>query len=196
MAETDLTRPVGIWRSLGEFKLKDALWPEGLFGLVVGAGGSALVIGVTTENERIAAAGTVLALAGGFFGVVFAALAIVVSLPSTSYLRMLQQTPEGGMRRFLEPFLVAVGTQVALVLLCVAYRLVAKDVATWIAHLSFGLIGFLFVFGLLDIAALARQLVKHGILRAVDAELEVQEHGGDGGAGGGTVKRLPHRGNG
>ncbi len=158
---------------------------------MIGAGGSALVVGATTLDERLSTIGTILALAAGFFGVVFAALAIVVSLPSTSYLRMLQQTPEGGMRRFLEPFLVAVGTQVAIVLLCIAYRLVARDVTASIEHVTFGLIGFLFLFGLLDIAALARQLVRHGIYRAVDAELE--ERDGDGGTGG-TVRRLPHRG--
>jgi integrase len=109
---------------------------------------------------------------------------------------VLQQTPEGGMRRFLDPFLVAVGTQVAIVLLCVAYRLVAQDVAaweTWIEHVAFGLISVLFVFGLFDIAALARQLVRHGILRAVDAELEA---GGDKGNGGsaGSVRQMPRRG--
>lgn len=190
MADDDLTRPVGIWRALGDFKLKDALWPEGLLAVVLGAGGSALVIGATALTERVSAIGTVLALAGGFFGVVFAALAIVVSLPSTSYLKMLGQTPDGGMRRFLDPFLVAVGTQVSLVLLCVAYRLVATHVESWIEHAAFGLIGFLFVFGLFDIAALARQLVRHGVLRAADAALEPDERGGDGG----SVRRLPKRG--
>lgn len=191
MTSSDLNRPVGIWRALGEFKLKDALWPEGLLALVLGGGGAALVIGVTTHAERLSTTGTILALAGGFFGIVFASLAIVVSLPSTSYLRMLGDTPEGGMRRFLDPFLVAVGTQVALVLLCVAYRLVSADVTSWIEHVSFGAVGFLFVFGLLDIAALARQLVRHGILRAADAALEAKERDG---ANSGSVRRLPPRG--
>lgn len=192
MANDDPSRPVGIWRALGDFKLKDALWPEGLLALIIGAGGSALVVGATTLDERVSTAGTLLVLAAGFFGVVFAALAIVVSLPSTSYLRMLQQMPEGGMRRFLDPFLVAVGTQVAIVLLSIAFRLVARDVTTWMEHVAFGVLGFLFVFGLLDIAALARQLVRHGIYRAMDAELEGGERG-DGGTGRG-VRQLPRRG--
>lgn len=190
MTNDDLSRPVGIWRALGDFKLKDALWPEGLLAVGVGAGGSALAIGATTLPERMSAVGTMLALGGGFFGVVFAALAIVVSLPSTSYLKMLGQTPDGGMRRFLDPFLVAVGTQVALVLLCVAYRIVGTHVESRIEHVTFGLISFLFVFGLFDIAALARQLVRHGVLRAADAALEPDERGGDGG----SLRRLPSRG--
>jgi hypothetical protein len=194
MANDDLTRPVGVWRALGEFKLKDAMWPEGLFALVIGGGGSALVIGVTKLAERVGVIGDVLVLAGAFLAVVFTALAIVVSLPSTSYLRMLGETPEGGMRRFLDPFLVAVGTQLAVVFLAVAYRLVAGDVASWVEHVGFGLVGFLFVFGLLDIAALARQLVRHGILRAADAALEPNERERDHGVGGGgTVRPLPGR---
>jgi hypothetical protein len=176
MADDNFNQNLGIWRSLGDFKLKDALWPEGLAGLVIGAGGSALVIGATALDERVSAMGTVLALAGGFFGVVFTALAILVSLASTSYLRMLHDTPEGGIRRFLDPFLVALGTQIAIVLLAVAYRLVASHIPLWIEHLTFGLVGFLFVFGVLDIAALARQLVRHGMLRAIDAVL-VDEQG-------------------
>ena len=75
-------------------------------------------------------------------------------------------------------------------LLAVAYRLVARDVATWIEHVAFGLMGFLFVFGLLDIAALARQLVRHGTYRAMEAELPAEDREGDGG----RVRRLPNRG--
>jgi hypothetical protein len=193
MSGDDLARPVGIWRALGDFKLKDAVWPEGLFAVVIGAGGSALAIGATTPAERADVMGNVLALAGAFLAVVFTALAIVVSLPSASYLRMLGQTPEGGMRRFLDPFLVAVGTQIAIILLAVAYRLVSGDVTKWIEHVSFGVVGFLFVFGVLDLAALARQLVQHGILRAADAA--VPNHGvnesGVGDKGTGQVRRLP-----
>lgn len=186
----DLAQPVGIWRALGEFKIKDALWPEGFFGLVLGAGGSVLVVTATKEVERASAVSTVLVLSGAFFGIVFAALAIVVSLPSASYLRMVQGTPGGGMRRFLDPFLVATGTQVALLLLSVAYQLLASHVSPSVEHVVFVLIGFLFVFGVLDIAGLARQLVRHGVLRAVDAELEVdhQEQSD------GSVRRLPRRG--
>jgi hypothetical protein len=185
-----LRRPVGVWRAilaLGDYRLKDALWPETALGLLIGGGGAFLVVRSTDVGERIGAMGDVLALAGALLAVIFAALAIVVSLPSTSYLRMLGETT-GGMRKFLDPFLVAVGTQIALLLLTLAYRFVADDVASWIEHAAFYVIGTLFVFGVLDVANLARQLVRHGVLRAADAAMAVDPEGE-----GGDVHRLPDR---
>lgn len=188
MSRDSVTEPVGIWRAIGEFKLKEAVWPEGVVALALGGGGAAIVIGLTKPGARADAMSDVLVLAGAFLAVIFTALAIVVSLPSNRYLRMLDETPDGGIRRFLDPFLVGVGTQLAIVLLAVAYRLVSADVAKWIEHVAFGLVGFLFVFGVLDIAALARQLVRHGLLRAAEAGLPEDEPGD-----GGTVRRLPER---
>ncbi len=188
-ATDDLNRPIGFWRALGDFRLKEVLWPEGVLALLFGAGGAALALSATTLPEREDVVGTVLALAGGLFGVVFAALAIVVSLPSTSYLRMLGQTPQGGMRLFLDPFLVAAGTQVTIVVLAIAYRIIAEDVATWAEQVGFCALGFIFMFGLLDIVALARQLVRHGVLRAVDAVMEAEERDEQNT----TLRRLPRR---
>jgi hypothetical protein len=173
-----LRRPVGIWRAviaLGDYPLKQALWPEATFALILGGGGSALIVRATNVAGRVGVMGDVMALAGGLLVVVFAALAIVVSLPSTSYLRMLGETEDGGMRRFLDPFLVAVGTQILLLLLGFAYILLASTVRLWVEHVGFYSIATLLVFGLLDVAGLARQLVRHGVLRAADAALSEQE---------------------
>lgn len=147
-----LRRPVGVWRAvaaLGDYRLKEALWPEIMLALVIGGGGSVLVVRSTGLAERTSTMNDLLFIAVALLAVVFAALAVVVSLPSTSYLRMLGETPGGGMRKFLDPFLVAVGTQIALVLLALAYRFVADDLAAWLEHATFYLIGFLLVFGLL-----------------------------------------------
>ncbi len=173
-----LRRPVGVWRAviaLGDYPLKQALWPEATLALVIGGGGSVLIVRATTASERVGAASDVLVLAAALLGVVFAALAIVVSLPSTSYLRMLGETEDGGMRKFLDPFLVAVGTQIALLLLTFAYILVAEAVPRWVEHATFYVTATVLVFGLLDIASLARQLVRHGVLRAADAALSGDE---------------------
>lgn len=179
---------VGIRRALWDFKLSDAFWPEGLLSIVCGGGGAALIVSATRTCERVATMGDVLALAGAFLAVVFTALAIVVSLRLTSYLRMLDETVGGGMRRFLDPFLVAVGTQIAVVLLAVAYRLAAGHATWWVEHVAFYVIGFLFVFGVLDIAALARSLVRHGVLRARSGGASEQEPDGEA-----RVRRLPDR---
>lgn len=170
-----LKRPVGVWRAvlaLGDYRLKEALWPEATLALIIGAGGSALIVRGTEVPARVDLMGEVLTLAGAFLAVVFTALAIVVSLPSTRYLRLLGETENGGMRRFLDPFLVAVGVQISLILLTIAYRFAARPVVAWIEHVAFYAIGALFVFGVLDLAGLARQLVRHGVLRAADAALE------------------------
>jgi hypothetical protein len=188
MSQGDLPRKIGVWRALGELKLKD-VWLQAVFALVVGAGGAALMISDTTPIQRGSMVGNVLVLAGALLAVVFASLALVVSLPSASYLRMLRDTPGGGTLRFLDPFLIAVGNQIAIILLAVAYQLAAASIPKWIEHAAFGLLGFLFLFGVCDIAALARQLVRHGILRAEDAALSTEEHQG----GTGPVRRLPGR---
>jgi hypothetical protein len=178
---------VGAWHALGEFKLREAVWPEGAIALVVGGGTALYVVRSTTEAARIGIADDLLALGVGLLAVVFTALAIVVSLPSTGYLRMLAETPEGGMRRFLDPFLVAVGTQILIVLLSLAYKLLAGEVRDLFEAITFVVLGFLIVFGVLDIAALARQLVRHGMLRAADAVLEDRTEGRE------QVRRLPER---
>jgi hypothetical protein len=190
MAIEGLDRPVGVWRavrSLGDYKLSEALWPEVTLSVVIGGAGSVFVVRGTDVAARVDAMSEVIALAAAFLAVTFTALAIVVSLPSTSYLKTLGETEGGGMRKFLDPFLVAVGTQVALVLFAVGYRFVADVVPPPLEKGAFYLMGFLFVFGLLDIAGLARQLVRHGVLRAVDAAVTEAEQGQKTAA----VRRLP-----
>lgn len=192
MSVEGLERPVGVWRAvrrLGDYKLREALWPEVIFASLIGGVGAVLVVRATKVSERIDAMGDVLALSGAFLAVVFAALAIVVSLPSTSYLKTLGDTQGGGMRIFLDPFLVAVGTQIAVVLIAIGYRFAATDVDWKIEHGVFYVVGFLFVFGVLDLAGLARQLVKHGVLRAVDAAINEDERA----QREAQIRRLPDR---
>lgn len=182
----DLNQPVGVWRALGEFKLKEMV-PETALALLVGGGGAALVVRATDVADRADVMNEVMALAGAFVAVTFTALALVVSIPSTSYLRMLHETRDGGIRRFLDPFLLGVGVQITVILIALAFRLVAEDVAWWLEHAGFYVLGFLFAFAVLDLAALARQLVRHGILRAVDATIaEEEKEAAD-------VRRLPGR---
>lgn len=183
---------VGIWRAfraLGHYRLVDAVWPEATFGFVIGAGGAALAIQSTDTAARIGIAADVLALAGVLLAVTFAALAFVVAIPSGGYLRLLGETSDVGMQKFLDPYLVAVGAQIGLILLAIGYRIFAESVSNSVDHIAFAALGFLFVFAILDIAALARQLVLHGVLRAQEAVIEAE--GKD--EAGGSVKRLPER---
>ena len=93
------------------------------------------------------------------------------------------------MQKFLDPYLVAVGAQIGLILLAIGYRIFTESVSHLVDHIAFAALGFLFVFAILDIAALARQLVLHGVLRAQEAVIEAE--GTD--EAGGSVKRLSER---
>lgn len=160
---------VSVWRAvlrLGNLPVRYLLWPEGIYAVLMGVGGAIAVIQTTKLTDRLSIVGDVLPLAAALLAVVFTALALVVSIPSRDYIRLMAETPNGGMLNFLDPFLVAVGTQTAVVVLALTYKLAASNVSRWIEHVGFGVISFLFVFGLLDVVAVARSLVRHGLNRA------------------------------
>lgn len=170
---------VGVWRAVGDLKLRQVLWPEGLPSIALGVGGAVLAIQATATATRVSAVTSLIVLAGALLAICFTALAILVSLPSARYLRAMAEG-DGGARVFLDPFLIAVGTQLAIIVVGLAYQLFAEHVARPVEHIAFCLLAWLFVFGLLDVAALARSLVKHGILRSLAAASEdtEDEHGG------------------
>jgi hypothetical protein len=178
-----MTQKVGVWRAvgrLGDFKFRELVWPECAFGVLIGVGGTVLLVRVTTLTDRIDVMGDVLQLAGALLAVVFTALALVVSIPSVDYIRKMAETPDGGIMRFLDPFLVAVGSQTATVLLAFAFRLGGDHVSWQVEHAAFYVAGFLVVFGLLDVVALARSLVRHGVNRGKEALNTAPENGPSG----------------
>jgi ABC-type Fe3+-siderophore transport system permease subunit len=184
MRDRTVEDPVGVWRSifeLGNYRFREVIWPELFFALLLGAGGAVAVIQSTRLTERTSAVADLLGVSAALLAVVFAALAIVVALPASRYLAVLGETEDGGMRVFLEPYLVAAGTQIAIILVALAYRMLATHVPAAVEHGAFYALGFLFVFGLLDIANLARQLVRHGIFRAADAAAETKNGDDTGG---------------
>jgi small-conductance mechanosensitive channel len=172
---TDERAPkVGIGRALvalGDYPAKQLLWPEGIPALVIGLGGSVGVVRATTVAARTGLMSTVIILDTTLLAIVFTALAIVVSLPAGRYLRAMQKddATSDGMLLFLQPFLLAVGTQMLIVIVAIGYDLVATTLGRIPEHVVFYMLGFVFVYGLFDVAALARSLVRHGVLRAVDA---------------------------
>lgn len=173
---------VGVWRAvgrLGSYTIRECLWPEGVFGLAIGVGGSVAIVHGTQLTDRVDAVGEVIALGGALLAVVFTALALVVSIPSTDYIRKMAETPGGGVLRFLDPFLVAVGTQTAVLLVGFGYKLSAEHVSWQVEHGVFYVLSFLVVFGLLDVVALARSLVRHGVNRGVEALNKSGQDGAD-----------------
>jgi hypothetical protein len=179
---------VGVWRAfarLGDLRARDLMWPEAFYAVLIGVGGAVLIVRSTTLGDRIDVMGDVLALAGALLAVVFTALALVVSIPSVDYIREMANT-RGGMIGFLDPFLIAVGTQATLVLLAFGYGLMADHVPWEVEHGVFYVAGFLLVFGVLDVVALARSLVRHGLNRAKEAQKGSEPDGGE-------VRRIDQR---
>lgn len=181
---------IGAWRAawrLSDLSLKRLLWPEGLPALVLGGGGAVLLVSASNAAERSHQMNSVVQLSAALLAVVFTALALMVALPSGRYLQALQRDdPDSdGMQRFLEPFLLTLGVEVAVLLLAISYPLAVGSVSAPVEHAAFYVLGFLVVYGLLDVVALARSVVRHGIGRAKESVREAEREG--------TVARLDDR---
>lgn len=161
-----LRRQYGFWGSVGRTELRDLLGPEVIIGTIVGAG-SALALGAwATASERASVAGDFVAIAAALAGIVFAGFALVIALMSDEYLALLVSGGEEGVRRFLAPFVVSTGLQIGAVLAAVAYRAAADLVPSALEPWLFGISSTLFVVAALDLVALARSVLMHGIARA------------------------------
>jgi hypothetical protein len=165
-------REVGFWPLLADQSLRETFGsPEFLAAVVLGGGGAALMAATTTVDARIAVSGDVLLIAAALLGIVFAALALVVSLFSDSYLRLLNSAPGGGIRVFLAPFMIALGLQVGALLGAVTYRAAASLMPGWAEAAGFVLLALVFVWAVLDVVALARSVLLHALNRTRQAEL-------------------------
>lgn len=183
----EAAKAVGFWRSLRKLSGEDIFGPEVLTALLLGVGGGTALLGQTTSAGRAGIAVDFLYVVAPLLGVVFAAFALVISLFSDDYIRVLNEHPDG-VAAFLRPFLVTIGLQVGTVLLAIAYRAGATlvpsqvEVGTWLA------LCFLFVFALLDVVALGRGVLLHGVTRAEEIKIRDLEK-----QSGGTVVPHPHR---
>ena len=160
-----LRREFGFWSSLGRMRLSDLTAPEVVFGAVIGV---ALAVSLDLAGklpERIAVAGDFLAIAGALLGIVFAGFALVITLMTDDYLRWLDET-ESGIVGFLSPFMVSVGLQVGALLGAVLYRATVSHLPPLAGKWCFGIISVLFFTAALDIVALARSVLMHGVARA------------------------------
>lgn len=169
-------KEVSFWRSVQSLPGSDILGWVTISAVVVGVGGGTLLLANTQVPDRVAIAGDFIALIAPLLGVVFAAFALVIALFSDEYLELLEDTGEGVVA-FLRPFLVAIGLQVGTLLLTFIYRSGAAALAvadTWGSKAEVGLflaMTALVVMALLDVLALAKNVMLHGLLRAKDARV-------------------------
>lgn len=160
-----LRRRLGFWSAVGTMRLRDLAAPEIFGGLVLGVSGSILLINFATLAERRAVAGDLLTIAGALVGVVFAGFALVIALLSDDYLKWLDSS-DSGIVGFLSPFLISIGLQVGSVLSTVIYRALADQVPAAVEHWAFGVACVLFSVAILDVVALARSVLMHGVARS------------------------------
>jgi hypothetical protein len=160
-----LRREFGFWGSLGRMRLSDLATPEVVAGVLIGAGLAAALDNVATRSARLAVAGDYLPIAGALLGIVFAGFALVIALMSDDYIRWLEET-DSGVTGFLSPFMVSVGLQVAALVGSVIYRATADQLPRTAELWFFGIISVLFFTAALDIVALARSVLMHGVARA------------------------------
>jgi len=171
-----LRREVGFWKAVYDVRLGDVVWsPEFLAALTLGAGGSVWLVRRTTVVDRVSAVGDYLIVVGALVGVVIAGLALVITLLSSSYLRTLRGEKPLGIVPFMQPFIIVTGVQVATVVACVVYRATAPVWSQRVEQVFFCVLSFFFIFSCLEVVAVARNLVAHGVTRSSEADVEALE---------------------
>jgi glucan phosphoethanolaminetransferase (alkaline phosphatase superfamily) len=181
---TSIRREVGFWSTFSSFRIGQVFRAsEFIWGVLLGAGGGGALLLLLTVKERVAVAADFLSLTAALLGIIFAAFALVIALFSDTYLKWLASAPDG-VRGFLAPFMFAIGVQVGALLLTVGYRAAAQHVPTQIERGAWVLLAFAFCYSLLNVVALARSVMAHGLTRARSAEL---------GSSGDSVRPLPQR---
>lgn len=174
---SELRRQVGFLGSLGSNELKDLLWPEGAVAVVFGVGGASCLVVWDTVAQRSQVVGEGLAIVGVLIGITFTAFSLLIALLSDDYIRLLEKA-EDGILGFLRPFVTAIGLQITVVLLAIAYRAIAMHVTPAAEKTIFIVWSFLFVYVLADILALARNVSMHGLFRARDLLRRDEEESG------------------
>lgn len=161
----ELRRSAGFLAAVADSSVKGLLWPEGCLALIVGVGGGAGLLATTAVTDRVVVAGDLLPLVAALLGVVFAAFALLITLLSDDYLRLLDKATDGVLA-FMRPFVMAIGFQIVAIVSAVAYRAAAEhlpskvEVGLFLWTLTVG------SYALLDVLALARTVTMHGITRA------------------------------
>jgi hypothetical protein len=156
-----LRREVGFWSAVGHMRLRDLLSPE----IAIGVAGSIFMLHEAKLTDRLSLVGDYLPLVAALLGIVFAALALVVALFGDEYLKFLEENGPGVLS-FMRPFMFSIGLMVAVLLGSVGYRATAHHLPASAESWVFGVLTTLFLVAALDVVALARSVMMHGLARA------------------------------
>lgn len=167
----------GFFRSIRSLSGESIFGPELLGAIVIGVGGGTALLSNTSVSDRYKIAGDFLVVLGPLLGVVFAAFALVTTAFSDRYLSLLNSAPKGVMG-FLRPFLVSIGMQVGSIIWTVAYRASGSVVPSKVEVMGWLVACFLFVFAILDVVSLAKDVLAHTATRADQIRREVERDDG------------------
>lgn len=157
-------RDFGLWRMLGSMRVRSYFWPEGVWAIGVGIVASYCLVRFSSAGARLGLAGDYLILASVLVGVVFATMALVVSLLSDSYLLFLSQSSEGFLP-FMAPFMAGVAVQILAIGCALVYR-VAAPLNPRCEPWMFTVVTVVFTYALFDVISLAKTVVAHAVTRA------------------------------
>jgi hypothetical protein len=125
--------------------------------------------------DRVAIAGDFLTLISAILGLLLAAFALVVAFFSESYTMLLQRNNPNGVRAFFSTFMVNIGVDVGVVLATIGYRAAATHLPSPVEKTAFVVLSALFVYALLNVVAVTRNVMAHGVTRAELIEIEQME---------------------
>lgn len=160
----NIRRQVGFWTAVGRLRVSDVLSIEAVASLMLGVGLAWLLWRFEDVAKRSEIAGLYVAVVAALVAIVFAGLALVASLLSDSYLRLLE-TSDSGILGFFRPFLIAVGVQIATVVGALLYSALADALPAGVEPWLFGAVSVFFFASCLEIVVLTRSVLMHALLR-------------------------------
>jgi MFS family permease len=161
----------GFWFNVRNSTVASLIGFEGVFGLVFAATATIGAHRFLDVKERVSIANDFLSTTTGLLGVVFAAFALVGALMSDGYTRILQRT-KGRVNSFFSPFIIVIGAAVGTILSTICYKAIAEHVPASFELPLFWTSVFLFLYTLLNVVALSRNIFAHGVTRAIVLEIE------------------------
>lgn len=166
----EVRNEVGFWRAVGRLRLSDVFSVETIASIVLGAGLGFGLFALGTIRDRVEIAGLYVGVAAALVAIVFAGVALVTSLLSDSYLRLLQAS-DSGVLGFLRPFMIAVGVQITTVIGAVGYSAMAEFIPEASEPWVFGVLSIFFVASCLEVVVLMRSVFMHALLRTKFAQV-------------------------
>lgn len=160
-----IRKQVGFWAAVGRLRLSDVLSVETIASLILGGGLGWLLWRFEDVDKRSEVAGLYVGVVAALVAIVFAGLALVASLLSDSYLRLLE-TGDSGVLGFFRPFLIAVGIQISTVIGSLLYSALAGTIPNVIEPWLFGAVSVFFFASCLEVVVLTRSVLMHALLRS------------------------------